>query len=482
MRTAALLVLVLGAQDVPDHPDRLTYAPLRFEVPDPASMRTQLKGGATAYLVEDPSLPLVDVQVFVKAGSFADPKGREGLADLCASLMRTGGTATRSPEDLDRELDELAANLSVSLGDVSGAASLSVLAKDLDRGLELLFDVLRNPAFRQDKLDVLKAQTFDALKARNDSTASIESREASLLFYGDFPVNRLPTKASVESVAREDLAGFHRASFHPSRFIIAAAGAFKREALVAKLEAAFAGWPASDGKPPEVPSIRAAPKPAIYCFHKPGENINQGRVTIGHLGLTIHHPDVQAVRVMSYILGAGGFSSRLMQRVRTEEGLAYDVRSDLRPGFVYPFPFKLQFQSKSSSVAKAAKLCLEELARLREQGVSERELKAAQQFFIDAFPGLFFATRFQTASTYAQAELLGLPKDYYATYREKIAALTVDDIRRVAREHLHPDKFAWVVVGDIPTIKKGEGGVTLAELGPLVDVPLSDPLTLERPR
>ena len=482
MRTAALLVLVLGAQDVPEHPDRLTYAPLRFEIPDAASMRAALKGGATAYLVEDPSLPLVDLQVFVKAGSFGDPAGKEGLADLCASLMRTGGTLTRSPEDLDRELDELAANLSVSLGDVSGAASLSVLAKDLDRGLELLVDVLRNPAFRQDKLDVLKAQTLDALRARNDSTASIESREAGRIFYGDFPLNRLPTKGSVESAAREDLARFHRSSFHPSRFIIAAAGAFKRDDLVAKLEAAFAGWPEAEGRPPEVPPPGKAAKPAIYCFHKDGKNINQGRVTMGHLGITIDHPDVQAVRVMSYILGAGGFSSRLMQRVRTEEGLAYDVRSDLRPGYVYPFPFKLQFQSKSASVARAAKLCLEELARVREEGVTEKELKAAQQFFLDAFPGLFFASRIQTASTYAQAELLGLPKDYYETYRAKIADLTLEDIRRVAREHLHPEKFAWVVVGDIPAIKKGDGRVALAELGTIVDVPLSDPLTLERPR
>jgi zinc protease len=205
-------------------------------------------------------------------------------------------------------------------------------------------------------------------------------------------------------------------------------------------------------------------------------------VTFGHLGVDVRHPDVQALRVMSYILGAGGFSSRLMQKVRTEEGLAYDVRSDLRPGIVYPFPFKIVFQSKSESVAYAGRLCLDEIARLQKDGVTGEELGAAKAFFIDAFPALFFATRLQTAMTYAQAELVGLPKDYYLSYRSKIAALTADEIRRVAREHLKAERFAWVVVGNLDDIKKGDGKhpVLLKDLGPVTELPLADPYTLER--
>ncbi len=486
-RVALSLLLALGAcssaPDLPPHPDRLVYAPLRFDVPDAAGLRVPLSTGAPAYLIEDPTLPMVDLQIFVRTGSFADPKGKEGLADLCASLMRTGGTATLAPDALDEELDFLAANLSVSLGDVSGTASLSVLAKDLDRGLAILTDVLKNPAFRPEKLDVLKAQALDGLRARNDSTAAIEAREANLLFYGDYPLNRLATKASVESITREDLAGFHKAWFHPSRFVVAAAGAFKKAELVAKLEAAFKDWGPAGSAALQVPKAAHVATPGIRCFHKDGKNINQGRVTMGHLGVDVRHPDVQAIRVMSYILGAGGFSSRLMQKVRTEEGLAYDVRSDLRPGTAYPLPFKIVFQSKSESVAYAAKLCLEELAKIQKDGVTEAELAAAKAFYVDAFPGLFFATKSQTAATYAQAEMLGLPKDYYLTYREKIAALTTGEIRRVAREHLKPANFAWVVVGNIPAVKKGDGKhpVTLADLGPVTDVPLADPATLERP-
>src|SRR5262249_58510320 len=134
------------------------------------------------------------------------------------------------------------------------------------------------------------------------------------------------------------------------------------------------------------------------------------------------------------------------------------------------------------SCAYAAKLCLEEVEKIRKDGVSAEELKAAQQFYLDAFPGLFFSTKMQTAGTYAQAELLGFPKDYYTSYREKIAKLVPEDIRRVAQEHLHPDQFAWVVVGNIPAIEAGDGthAVKLADLGTLVPLPLGAPFTLER--
>jgi len=483
---AALLVAGLGParQDVPDHPDKLAYRELAYGVPDPAAMRVQLSTGSAAYLVEDPSLPIVDLQVYFRAGSFDEPRGKEGVAGATAHLMRTGGTKNRTPEALDEELDFLAANLSVSMGDVSGSASLSVLSKDLDKGIGILADVLRNPVFTQEKLDLFKAQTIDELQARNDRTGSIEARETNLLFYGDFPINRLETKASVESFTREDLQAFHQRAIHPANFIIAASGAFKAGDLRGKLEAAFKDWPHPPSERPGVPAVTHQAKPGITCFHKDGKNINQGRVTMGHLGIDIHNPDVQAIRVMSYILGAGGFSSRLMQKVRTEEGLAYSVGSDLRPGIVYPYVFRIQFQSKSESCAYAAKLCLDEIARFQKDGVSEKELKDAQQFYLDAFPGLFFATKLQTASTYAQAELLGIPKDYYRTYREKIAKLTTAEVLRVAREYLKPEKFAWVVVGNIPVIKAGDGKhpVKLADLGPVTDVPLADPMTLERPR
>ncbi len=487
MNKASILVVFLAACSgggLPRHPDDLRYRELKFDVPDAAAMRVEIPGGGAAYLIEDAALPLVDLQVFVRR-SAEEPRGKEGLAGFTGSLMRIGGTKARTPEALDEELEFLAAEVGVSIVETHATASLSVLAKDLDRGLEILGDILRNPAFRQEKLDVLKAQALEGMRARNDSTASIEAREASLVFFGEgFPVNRHSTKASVESIAREDLVDFHARSFHPSAFIVAAAGAFKKDELVRKLGALFKDWPHAGGKPLEAPKLGPEARPGVYCFHKEGKNVNQGRVTAGHMGIDVRHPDLHAIRLANYILGGGGFSSRLMHRVRAEEGLAYDVHSDYRPGLTYPLPFRIQFQTKSETCAYAARLCLEEVARLQREEVSAKELGDAQRFYLDGFPGLFFATKAQTVSTYAQAELLGIPKDYYATYRERIARVTPGDVLRAAREHFKPGKLAWVVVGDIPAIKKGDPARagSLGDLGPVADIPLPDPLTLERPR
>ncbi len=481
---ALLAVLLAACSGIPRHPDRLRYRELHFDVPDPDAMRVPLPGGAAAFLLEDDALPLVDLQVFVRRASH-DPQGKEGLGAFTGSLMRTGGTKSRGPAEIDEELEFLAAEVSVSVDETHGSASLSVLSKDLDRGLEILLDILREPAFQQEKLDILKAQTLEALRARNDSTASIEDRESDLLFFGPgHPASRRPTRASVESIQREDLIDFHAKSFAPRNFIVAAAGAFRKEELALKLGAAFRNWPHRGGEPVSMPGETPQPRPGVYCFHKEGKNINQGRVAAGHMGIDVHHPDVHAVRLLSYILGAGGFSSRLMQKVRAEEGLAYDVHSDFRPGLFYPLPFRVRFQSKSGTCAYAAKLCLEEIARLRKEDVSREELDDAIRFYLDGFPGFFFATKSRTAATYAQAELYGIPKDYYLTYREKIARLTPADIRRAAQEHLKPENFVWIVVGDIPAIKKGDPGrgAALSDLGPLFDVPLPDPLTLERPQ
>src|SRR5262249_6042848 len=190
MRAAtAVLALILGAplllraQDIPDHPDKLKYPPLKFEVPDAAKIRTTLSTGTPAYLMEDPSLPIIDLRILIRGGSFGEPAGKAGVADLTADLLRTGGTTTHDPNAVDEEIDFLAANVAIGVDDLSGSASLSILSKDLDKGLEILMDLLRNPAFRQDKLDTARAQTLDALKSRNDRTSSIEAREVNLLFY-----------------------------------------------------------------------------------------------------------------------------------------------------------------------------------------------------------------------------------------------------------------------------------------------------------
>lgn len=486
-RTAPLLVaaLLCGAtQDSPDHPGKLSYPALRFDVPDPAAMRMTGANGLTIYAIEDSSLPLVNVDVLIRAGSFWEPKDRAGLASVCGTLMRIGGTASRAPQDLDEQLETIAAELSVSIGETQGQASLSVLSKDLDTGLELLFDVLRNPAFRQEKLDLLKEQVLQGLKARNDRTNAIENRELNLHLYGEHPINRHATKASVESMTREDLIAFHREFFAPASFIVAVTGDFKKAGIAAKLAKFTAGWSSPGTQAPSVPPLAGKAEPSVLCFHKEGKNINQGRVSIAHRGIDIHDPDLHALRIMSYILGQGSFSSRLTQRVRTAEGLVYDVDGSMAPGIRYPGLFRMSFQSKSESCLFAAKLCIEELEKMRTAEVSPKELQDAIAFYVDGFPRFFFETKQRTAFSFANAEMNGYPGGYFQTYREKLAKVTAADVMRVARDRCRPEQLSFIFVGNMEAIAAGDGKhpIKLGDFGPVKHLPLPDPFTLERPK
>lgn len=477
-----IALLLFLAQEIPDHPDKLQYPPLKFEVPDPDAMRSTLPNGMVVYALEDPAVPLVHLQIYFPGGTFSDPAGKEGLGDMLGSLMHTGGTKTRTPQQLDEELDFLAADLGVGLGDVNGSATLSLLSKDLDRGLEILNDVLRNPEFRQEKIDLYKTQMYVALKARNDSTAAIETREANLLLYGEgHPVNRLPTKASIEAVTREDLIAAHRKIVNPSRMIVAAAGSFKRDELMKKLGATFDRWPWNEKLDrAAIPDPKIA-APAVYGFNKDEKNITQGRVTLAHIGIRLDHPDLHAIRIMNYIYGGGGFTSRLMQRVRTDEGLAYDVGSQFQPGIAYVGTFRIKFQSKNESCPYAIQLCLEELKKMQEKEPDAKVVEEARKFYLDGFPAFFFSTKFQTVQTFAAAELNGYPKGYYQRYRDEIAKVTPADVLRVAREHMKPEKFVIVAVGNLEAMMKGDGKhATLKDFGPVKNMPLPNPETLER--
>ena len=489
MRILAIPVLALLAvagraagQDIPATPEQLKYGKLNWEVPTADQHRSVLKNGMIVYAIEDRSLPKTDLSITLRAGSFWEPEGKEGLASMAGSVMRTGGTEKTAAEALDERLEFLAIQLGVSIGDTQANANLGVLTKDLDEGLKLLAEVLSKPAFRQDKIDLYKAQSMNSMRARNDSPNSIEARESTLLLYGEYPVNRHATKASVDSITREDLLAFHKRFFHPSNMIVAAAGDFAKADFLARLEKAFADWPTPAPEKVQVPKVAHAPKPGVYCFQTL-QNVPQGRVTIGHPGIDYNHPDAFPVRIMSYIFGQGGFSSRLVKVVRTDAGLAYSVGCSYTPGITYTGTFRMAFQSKSESCLYAAKLCLQELARMQKEDVSADELKGAINFYLDAFPSLFFSTPSQTAGTLAAAEFNGFPKDYYTSYRSKIAAVTAADVKRVANDHMKPANLVYVVVGTLAAIKGGDGqhDIKIEEFGPVQDVPLPDPMTLKRP-
>jgi zinc protease len=482
---AALLAQTGQQPGVPAHPRELKYTTLTFNPPKRDKYRHVLSNGVVVYAVEDHDLPLVNISTLVRTGAYLDPAGKEGLAALVGSQMRAGGAGKMTAEQFDEAADFLAAQLSAGVGSTQGNANLNLLAKDIDKGLSLYFDMMRTPAFQEDRLKLAKSQILQGLERRNDNTSGIEAREWGRLLYGSEHFStKETTKASIESITRQDLVDFHQRYFQPAGFIIAASGDFKTAELLAKLEAAFKGWPSNKMAVPDVPKPTQTPVAGIYTVHK--ADVNQGRVSIGHTGSTRDNPDYYALSIMNDILGGGGFTSRITSRVRSDEGLAYSAGSSYGMGVYYPGAFRAAFQSKSASTSQAIQIVMEEINRIRTAKVSAEELETAKNSFIETFP-LTFATAAQIAGTFAQDEYTKRPADFWDNYRQRIAAVTADDVQRVAQKYLDPSKLVVLVVGNIDDITKGnpdhpEYSLTkLAAQGQIRRIPLPDPLTMVYP-
>ena len=474
----------LQAQTIPTHPRELTFDGLTFDPPEAASHRHELNNGVVMYVVPDRSLPLVSVSVLVRTGGHLDPAGKPGVAALTGSQMRAGGTERLVPSDYDEEVAFLAADIGSAIGDTSGRASVNSLTKDLDVSLNLLFDMIRKPRFDQARLDLAKSQGVRQMEQRNDSTQSIEMREWRRLLRGDAHFTTDPTtRDGLESITRDDLVAFHQEYYHPGNFIFSVSGDVEADVIGPKLEALMSDWPARTPVSTPVPAPNHELDPGVYLVDKP--DVNQGRVVIGHLGAMRDNPDRYALMVMNDILGGGGFAARLMTRIRSDEGLAYSAYSSFGLGTYYPGAFRVSYQSRSETVVRAAAIVLEEIDKMRAGVVSEAELRTSKASFVDTF-SRNFSSASSTAGLFANDEYTGRDPSYLTTYRDRISSVSGDDVLRVAREYLDPEKLVILIVGDRETIEAGDPDNPDFALDDLVgggvsEIPLPDPFTMEYP-
>jgi zinc protease len=321
------------------------------------------------------------------------------------------------------------------------------------------------------------------MKQRNDDSSSIEGRERSYLAYGeDFFLNHQPTQASVEAITRADLEAFQQKWFNPANFVLAVSGDFDRAYMIERLNKLFANWPHPGEKAPPVPTQATLAKPGVYLVDK---DVNQGRVGIMLPGVLRDNPDFLAISVMNDILGGGGFTSRIVNRVRSDEGLAYSAGSAFPGGVYYTPPFTAAFQTKSATVPYASAIVIEEMKRIASTPVEDKEIETTKNGMIDRFPRQF-ATKGQIAGVFANDEFSGRyakNPDYWKTYRSRVAALTKADVQRVAQKYLAPDNVVILVVGKEADILKGSADhpVTLKSLGGdrYTKLPLRDPMTLK---
>ena len=475
---AILGLLVIGAGLAPaqaQRPSDLTYPPLKYEPPSPRDFRIVYAGGLRAYVQPDKSLPLFNITAIVNCGDLYVLKEKTGLGTVLGDQLIKGGTTAKEGPAIEDRIDFLGGSLNFNVQDRTAMLTLSVLSKDLDEGLATFFDVLRNPAFREEPLKLAKARMIEQLRQVNDQPSTILSRAYDRLLYGDNAITWQPTKASYEGVTAADLKAYHAKYFTPRNVILAVSGDFDKAALKAKIEKLTAGWKGGAPAFPAIPKTFPNPEPGVYFVEKA---INQGYISLGHLGIEDTNPDYYAVQVMNFILGGGSFTSRITTKVRSDEGLSYNQGSRFTYRWGLPGTFSGYVQTKSSTVGYAISLILNEFNRIRTAPVSDAEIETAVNFYLESFADSFQSSQ-TTMMSFANLEMTGKPMDYYKTYRAKIQAVTKARVQDVATKYIQPDKAVIVIVGDWEPCNKGgeKWAGPLDKLGRVHKVALTDPMT-----
>ena len=487
MRRATTLIVFLAliataaafAADIPDRPEKLEFPELTFDVPDADSLRFELEDGTPVFAKQDKQFPLVNIAVYFRGGRYLVPEGKEGLAGITAAAWRTGGAGERTAQELDEELDFLAANLGTNIGDVSGSASLNVLSKDIEEAMAIFMDVLTAPRFQQDRFDKAKENRLQAMKQRNDDTKDIEAREWNRLIFGDdYWQNRLATQASVDSITAGDSKEFVNSLVRSGNLVVAVAGDFEPAELEALLNKTVGALDALAAPLPAIPQPDHTPEPGVYVVNKP--DVNQGRVSIGRPGFREGYADEFPLMVGNDILGGYGFTARMMKRIRSDEGLAYSAYASLGFPVTIPGDFRAFYQSKSSTCAYAAEIFFRLLTDMRTGDATEEEIRTAKASFVETFPRRF-ASAAQIVGTFAVDEILGRDHSYWVDYRDNVAAVDAEEIKKAMKKNLDPKTMIMLVVGNIEEIMVGhpEHDARLTDFGEIKNVPLRDPMTLK---
>jgi len=423
--------------------NKLRYPPLR-DLTLPKVERFELANGLVVYLVEDHQLPRVDGTVLVKTGARFEPADKVGLASILGQAMRTGGTATRKGEEIDRLLENSGASVETSVDTDSASASLFTLKENLPQALEILADLLRNPAFPEDKIDLAKVQERSGISRRNDDVGGIADREFAKLVYGAAsPYARHTEYATIQNITRDDLVAFHRRYFVPNQAILGLWGDFNTAETRALVERVFGSWPRGEAPALRLPEVPADWQGSVNFIAK--DDVNQTNLRLGHLGGRFDDPDFYALNVMTEILG-GGLSSRLFRHVRSDLGLAYAAGAAWVAEFDHPGYFFIRVDTKSESTVKAAQETLKEVRRLTEAPVSADELRTAKEGILNSFV-FNFDTTGEIVRRLMTYEYFGYPRDFLDKFKANVEKVTADDVLRAAQARLQPDKLVLLAVG-----------------------------------
>lgn len=465
----------------PEHPKDIVFPDFVFTPPIADTFEETLQNGVSVFIVEDRELPLIQVVATFRGGGYLDNENQVGLTPMMALLLRGGGTTSVSAEEMDEQLAFLAANVGVRGGATRVTASLDCLSLNFEEAFGLFLDMLQHPRFQESRLRLEKDNVLEALKQRNDHPNSILRREYSSLMFGDSYLGRKPVDSDVQSIDRGGLLAAYGQIVSPKNLILSVSGDFDKTEMLSGLNKTFGEW-VGESVVQSPPDVLSSYEPGVYYVD---QDVPQGGVRIGLRTVKRDDPDIEAMEVMNYILGGGGFSSRITQSVRSDEGLAYGVGSRFSAGPWSRGTWAAGYESKSSTVALAAMLIFDEIERIKTELVSEEDLALAKSALVEQFPSMF-QSKSDTLGVFVGDKLTNRAREYWGTYRDRVRAVTAEDVMRVANRILRPEEMIVVVVGNWDIISAGDndGRATMDDVrevvgGTLVELPLRNPLTLE---
>jgi zinc protease len=429
--------------------------------------RSVLPDGAVLLVSEQHQLPMVTMTIAFDAGARRDPEGKAGLASLTASSL-TLGTKELSAAQFNQKVDFMGSSISIGAGADYAQASFTSLKKYEDATLGLLAAALTEPALSDAEITRKRGERLADIKAQEEQPNYVAGVTFHKALYGSAPYGH-PSEGTAESMAKltpADVRDFYHAHYKIGSAVISVVGDVRADEVKAKLEKALdalKGTVAPQAEPP-APGVAPGIHPTLV-----DRSVVKATIILGSGGIARSNPDYYRLQVMNYILGGGGFASRLMKIVRIKNGLAYGISSGFDAG-KFPGSFAVNTQTKNKSTNEALQLIVEQLRDIQEHPVSDAELASARKYLIGSFP-LKLDRQSSIASFILQVELYGLGLDYADRYPKLIGAVTKDDIQRVAQKYLHPDALVLVAVAN-----QSEAAINVANLKRVAEgSPLSAP-------
>ena len=436
---AALFALAAPQPAEARVPKQLTYPEIEFKAPQIDTL--VFANGLRGYLLEDHEVPRVNIVIKFRTGYPAEDK--TGLNDLAGWALRNAGTARFTKETLDQELEYVGASIESYSGQCLGQVTADFLTKDTDKVLEMLAEVVTAPAFEPAKLEVRRNSMIEEIRRKADEPSSLGYRELARIIYGDHPAGREATVASVTGISRSDVSAFHSRYVRPENAVIGISGDMTRAEALEKIGRYLGPW-RRGAEIPVLPEMKYSNVPSVNYIYK---DLSQAYIFAGHLGMNSINPDVPVADIMDHILGSGSFTSWIIKRVRSDEGLAYDAGSYFGES---PFGYGLfvaSCQTRCDAAMRALAIILEEITRMKQQGPSLEEVNTARDSFVNR-QAFDYESSARVVDRLVEYDITGQPLDTLQRRFGAYQATTLEDVRRVAGRYLFPEGLTILVVGN----------------------------------